>query len=649
MYARSIVKKANPRQTPFLYNQFEFPKDRDGALYVRQSSIVQVQTNIHSFEMQTEQFVKHFRDMGVTGTIDIITDDEGMSGTLDMHERPGMSRMMKLIEKESIGWVGVVHVNRLFRDQWMINPDIFMKECYTHNVVVATLRMTFHFNDPYSQRVFRIEAEESARHLEWMKLILGGGRSTASDKGYYDGRYIVPGYIVDRSDPYRKRYIAYEPHARVVRWLYRRFLELDANFRALCHEVEAMPSVFPKFEAWVDPKTISRFSLNRPENITADGDYRLFRHSLENILTNPVYLGWWIPMYGGMIENNHEPIVEEGLFMYAHKRVSYFDLEGNRQKPARVTRNGEVEALLKKVISSPDGTPIYASRPNGGLYRCVSQQGLILPQQKFVIAIRTIDAVFLEKFFEHLSLWQGCEDWEDTIEQQMEERLRRETLIRKQIKDAGNKMDRILDTINTEGCPKSMKTELFNQYEGLEKKKAELEADLRQDQALHESNEKILYEIGTLLSTILSEWENLPFHQRLRFVNALVDKVFVSHVAPSWLKMEIQWKRLDWGVDVCHMRRKCSGDLWSPEEEELLKTMYATEDASDILHAFPERNWRALKAKGLGLGLRRLRREANSIPVNKPELLDLSLRDMEYAAEHGLALLTKKAQWSPSS
>src|SRR5947209_19376455 len=111
-----------------------------------------------------------------------------------------------------------------------------------------------------------------------MKLVLGGGRSAASDKGYYDGRYITPGYIVDRTDPQRKKYIIYEPHAHIVKWLFRRFLELDGNFPQLCREVEAMPYVFPKFEEWVDPKSMSRFSMNRKKwnNRTADGNYKLF-------------------------------------------------------------------------------------------------------------------------------------------------------------------------------------------------------------------------------------------------------------------------------------------------------------------------------------------------------------------------------------
>src|SRR5690348_10112275 len=112
----------------------EFPLDEDGVVYVRQSSLSQVRNNIHSFEMQTEQFVQHFRDMGCTGKIEVIADDEAKSGTLAIHARPGMMRMIKLIESGQIGWIAAVAVNRFTRDKWLITPGVLMKTCYDHHV-----------------------------------------------------------------------------------------------------------------------------------------------------------------------------------------------------------------------------------------------------------------------------------------------------------------------------------------------------------------------------------------------------------------------------------------------------------------------------------------------------------------------------------
>lgn len=367
---RSTQKRENPRPA---YNM-EFPKDENGFIYVRQSSLVQLQKNLHSFEMQTEKFLEYFRNRGCTGHIEIIADDEGMSGTKDIHDMPGLTRVMRLIEGKEllngkkVGWGAAVHVNRFTRDKWLVKPGTIMRACYENDVWLATLRMDFNFQDEYCQRVFMIEAEEAARHLEWMKLVLGGGRAAASDKGYYDGRWIVPGYIVDRSDEQRKKYIIYEPHAEVVRWLFRRFLELDGSLAALCREIDKKPFLFPKFEEWVDQKTISRFSGQRKNNgsLIKEGPYKgnykpMTASWIRSILCNPVYIGWWIPINGGLVENNHDAIMDEVLFAYAHKRLSTYDLNGERQKPELCNRSGNAEAILKKVLFDEFGRPMYAT------------------------------------------------------------------------------------------------------------------------------------------------------------------------------------------------------------------------------------------------------------------------------------------------
>jgi len=640
---------------PWAQGVLEFPKEKNGIIYVRQSSLTQQQNNIHSYEMQTDKFLEHFRNMGCTGRIEIVPDDEAMSGTLDIHKRPGLTRVVHMIERKEIGWIGAVHVNRLTRDPWLITPSVLMKLCHDHDVWISTLRMHFNFKDEYCQRVFMLEAEESARHLKWMKLVLGGAKSTASDSGYYDGRYIAPGYIVDRSDPQRKRYIVYRPHAEIVCWLFQRFLELDGNFPQLCREVEQMPYVFPQFESWVDPKTVSRFSLNRKgNNRTGEGNFRLFRNGLESILTNPVYIGWWIPLDGGMIEHNHKPLIEEPLFTFAHSRLSSHSLSGERQKPARITRHSAVDALLKKVLKDPEGTPIYALRANGGLYICREAQGRLITQAKFAVSIQAIDTVFLEKFFERIqSLGSDMfDDWEDKIEKIRAAKEEKEGLIRKGIKEADLKMKRINELLtNTDietPLPKSMIDDLVRQYTGLEAKQAELKRELQENPEEEEENEEILFEIGGLIPRIIALWESLPLEKRVRFIGALVRRVILSRATSGWLKMEIHWKMLDWETDIAHIRRGWSGIRWIREEETHLQEIYSTEDAGDILKAFPTRSWRAIKAKAFQLNLPRLRKEKNCIPVNSPDFLDMSHEDMEYAANNDLVLTTKNVQWSRS-
>ena len=101
-HIRSIKKTERP-DGRLSAQSLEFPKDKPGVIYVRQSTVAQVQKNLHSYEMQTSEFVKHFREkMGVCGHIEVITDDEGKSGTLGIHDREGLSRIVRLIEGEEL-------------------------------------------------------------------------------------------------------------------------------------------------------------------------------------------------------------------------------------------------------------------------------------------------------------------------------------------------------------------------------------------------------------------------------------------------------------------------------------------------------------------------------------------------------------------
>jgi len=128
-----------------------------------------------------------------------VADDESYSGTLAIHERPGLSRIMKMIKEKKISWIGAIAVNRLTRDPWFVTPGTLMKECHDYGVWIVTLRMFFNFQDEYARRVFMLEAEESARQLDWMKVVVEGSKRAASNNGYYDGRWLSPGYIVRRN------------------------------------------------------------------------------------------------------------------------------------------------------------------------------------------------------------------------------------------------------------------------------------------------------------------------------------------------------------------------------------------------------------------------------------------------------------------
>ena len=137
------------------------------------------------------------------------------------------------------------------------------------------------------------------------------------------------------------------------------------------------------------------------------------RHGLEALLTNPVYIGWWIILGDIVSRNNHEPIIDTEhayLFWYAFNRLSEYTVDGDKneerirlQEPRRFyqreTEDGE--GLLKDRITTPSGS--VHVRPDNGIYRYV----ILQPQKVLVkvdtgLAVGIIDTPFTERFFAHL-------------------------------------------------------------------------------------------------------------------------------------------------------------------------------------------------------------------------------------------------------
>ena len=148
----------------------------------------------------------------------------------------------------------------------------------------------------------------------------------------------------------------YEPHVPPTQWLYNRIVELDFSVRGLCREVDALPYLYPKLEDWLDPKTVARFLMKPVASGPYAGNYKPTRQGILSLVTNPVYIGWWIPIEGEIVKNNHPAIIDEDLFWLVFDRISLYDLEGNRLKPSSVTRYGEAQGVLKKVLVDARGS-----------------------------------------------------------------------------------------------------------------------------------------------------------------------------------------------------------------------------------------------------------------------------------------------------
>src|SRR5687768_16352860 len=105
--------------------------------------------------------------------------------------------MIDAIEAGTVEGIYTVHINRLTRDQSLINGMVLGQLFKRHNVILCLPTMRLNLNDPMHMRMYRQEVERSADEIELLKARLGGPKRAKALSGRWDGRGVPLGYVVD--------------------------------------------------------------------------------------------------------------------------------------------------------------------------------------------------------------------------------------------------------------------------------------------------------------------------------------------------------------------------------------------------------------------------------------------------------------------
>jgi DNA invertase Pin-like site-specific DNA recombinase len=300
----------------------------------------------------------------------ILLDDRdlGMSGQLRMEDRPAFNDMLRRIANGKIKAVVAINVDRLFRNKWGDESGKFMEICHRYGVIVVTPDFVYDFNISWHIERFKRRCEEAWNYLEYHvfgRLIPAMDRR--GEAGFWTGGTLPFGYTIDTREkvnglrnPNHYRYIVYEPHAKVIRWLFTRFQQLNGNVRALMREIEQKPLLFPDFDDTVESYIVQGTTNSRTK---VPGGYTIFTwQGLRSLLMNRVYIGHWTYRGELMSTENHEPIVDLDTFTFAFNRLSPVKLDGTPNeafqegwgKQYRKRHFPDRPAYLKECIRTPD-------------------------------------------------------------------------------------------------------------------------------------------------------------------------------------------------------------------------------------------------------------------------------------------------------
>ncbi len=402
------------------------PIDVMWGIYARQSTPAQVLKNFESTEMQTDDLIQYLVERGVKdGSWQLFDADLGLSGTLPIDKRTGLQELVERIKAGIIKAVLVYQISRLFRDDTGVEYNTFARICKEHDCILVTADcMVFNFNNRMHVKMFPFLAEYAAEYIPQQIGLLQAARLRKARRGLFVGfGYPARGYIVDynkESKTYRK-YILYSFHQEAVVNLFERFYALDGDLTQLCREVEAMPYVFKSFDASVDRRNVRDDTWKK-----VPGGYHISRRGIISILTNPVYIGWWIVAGDIVSTKNHDPIFPPDkfyLFWFAFDCLAEFTIEGEVNKKRRVAprhfyqrHTKDERGLLKDRIETPEGTPIrvHLSATKHHSYRTPKQGSILFRKLESDIEIDLVDTAFTTLFFEHLRQthdFDGFKQW----------------------------------------------------------------------------------------------------------------------------------------------------------------------------------------------------------------------------------------------
>src|SRR5216683_3521124 len=247
-------------QTTDIWNT-QLPLASIWGIYARQSTPAQLIKHTQSTEMQTDDLIAWLIEKSVhEDKIFLFDADLGVSGTLRIDQRTGLQELVERIQADEIKAVLVYQISRLFRDDTGVEYNTFAKICREHHCILMTADgMIFNFNNRMHLKMFRFLAEYAAEYIPQQIGLLNAARMRKARRGLYVACGPIPrGYIVDydkESETYKK-FILYAPFQDPILNLFERFYALEADLNALCREVEEMPYVFPRYEAWVDKRSI---------------------------------------------------------------------------------------------------------------------------------------------------------------------------------------------------------------------------------------------------------------------------------------------------------------------------------------------------------------------------------------------------------
>lgn len=328
---------------------------------------------------------------------------------------------------------------------------------------------------------------------------------------------------------------------------------------------------------------------------------------LRFLLTNVIYLGHWTHKLAVVIWHNHEAIVPTDLFMYAFNKLSETDFLGEPNPdyvPYRPwTRYDKSERPAEMptyvYLAYSDDLPDHPHRRLSYRWELEKQYySYVLARDVtdanvWCVKATLVDDLVDDMLRERLQATTVDEDaWKvalasvQTVDQAD---LRR---IKATIRQAEATKDNLIASLGMLSNP-DMVHRAEARYEAAEREITALQAELKHHQAAAQQPARLI-DARPALERVITHWDQFPRDEKRGLFEAFAHFVHIHKQDRNTKIITVYWR------DGSTSTRSISypGYFWEPEDLEQLRQMIDSDaDQWEILHAFPDYNWRALKER----------------------------------------------------
>ncbi len=245
------------------------------AIYIRVSTDEQVERA--RLREQQQRLPELAQERGWSYTV---VEDLGISGQT-ISGRPGMRRLLEMINSDQLDVVLVIEQSRLTRDTSLEDLGRIIRACQEHSVAIATPERTYRPDDLDDFVMLGIQGVLSAAEVRrFVKRAQEGVNRTASE-GRYTGGIVPFGYRVDQAGHYQ----IHEPEAAVVREMYSWLIDDRLSLHAIQRRLNELGVPPPNQEERRPPGTRERGKRTRKTSRRWQG------FTVKRILSSSFYCG----------------------------------------------------------------------------------------------------------------------------------------------------------------------------------------------------------------------------------------------------------------------------------------------------------------------------------------------------------------------